>query len=218
MVILFAGFFGLTNLTSTFAQGTDHLVLSPSTATITAGDSQAYTAEGYDTYNNDLGDVTAETTLSIHGGGSCNNTAHTCTSSIAGDHTVTSTDGIANGTATLTVTADQTITFNSVAPINATYGGATYTPTARATSGLPVRIMVDPTSSSICSISAGLVSFIGVGTCILNADQEGNEFYGPASQVQQSFEVNAAGTTPICGNGIVESGEVCDSGANNGQP
>jgi len=60
----------------------NHLVLSPASATITAGDSQSYTVEGFDASDNSLGDVTAATTLSIGGGGSCNNTAHTCTSTV----------------------------------------------------------------------------------------------------------------------------------------
>ena len=49
----------------------DHLVLSPSSSTITAGESQAYTAEGFDASNNSLGDVTSATTFTISGTGSC---------------------------------------------------------------------------------------------------------------------------------------------------
>ena len=40
-------------------------MISPASATITAGGSQAYTAEGFDASNNSLGDVTASTTFSI---------------------------------------------------------------------------------------------------------------------------------------------------------
>jgi len=80
----------------------DHLVLSPSEATIAAGGSRAYTATGFDAYGNTLGDVTSATTFSITGTGSCTGTS--CTSTQAGDQTVTGADGSAVGTATLHVT------------------------------------------------------------------------------------------------------------------
>ena len=98
-----------------------------------------------------------------------------------------------------TLTA-QTISFTSAAPAAAVYAGATYTPTATATSGLPVTITVDAASSTVCSITAGVVSFIGVGTCTLNANQAGNGTYSPAPQVQQSFAVGQAtsSVTVIC--------------------
>ena len=85
------------------AGGVDHIVISPASATIAAGDSQAYTAEGFDAANNSLGDVTASTTLSIAPDGSC--TAATCTATVAGAHTVTGSNGEATSTASLTVTA-----------------------------------------------------------------------------------------------------------------
>ncbi len=83
----------------------------------------------------------------------------------------------------------QTITFTSAVPVNAIVGWLTYTPSASATSGLPVSITVDTAASTVCSISGGIVSFIGVGTCILDANQEGNLLYEAAPQVQQSFNV-----------------------------
>jgi uncharacterized repeat protein (TIGR01451 family) len=50
----------------------DHIVLSPATATILAWQSQAYTVEAFDVYNNSRGNVTAQATFSIvetgHGG------------------------------------------------------------------------------------------------------------------------------------------------------
>ena len=56
---------------SVTAGALDHLVLSPASATIAAGGSQAYTAEGRDQYDNSLGDVTSSTTFSIGPNGSC---------------------------------------------------------------------------------------------------------------------------------------------------
>jgi hypothetical protein len=92
-----------SNLTVTPA-GLDHLALSPAIATIAAGGSQVYSAEGFDAYNNDLGDMTAQATLSIGPGGSCDNTAHSCSATQPGTYSLTATDGPASGTATLTVT------------------------------------------------------------------------------------------------------------------
>src|SRR5439155_764731 len=80
----------------------DHLVLAPPTATIAAGGSQAYTAEGFDAFNNDLGDHTSTTVFTV-ATGTC--TGASCTSSVAGAHTVTGTDSTKTGTATLTVNA-----------------------------------------------------------------------------------------------------------------
>lgn len=85
----------------------------------------------------------------------------------------------------------QIINFTSVAPGNAVIDGQTYTPTASASSGLPVVITVDPSSSTVCSIDgSGIVSFQGAGTCVINADQAGDADYKPAPRVQQSFTVN----------------------------
>jgi outer membrane protein assembly factor BamB len=81
----------------------DHLVLSPASASIAAGGSQAYTAEGFDAFNNDLGDVTGATTIHIDASQPC--VSHVCTSSVVGSHTVTGVDGSATGVATLNVTA-----------------------------------------------------------------------------------------------------------------
>ncbi len=43
------------------------LQLAPASATITVGGSQAYSAEGFDQYGNDVGDVTPATTLTVAG-------------------------------------------------------------------------------------------------------------------------------------------------------
>ncbi len=65
----------------------DHIVISPSSVSITAGESQAFTTEAFDRYNNSLGDVTGMTTFTISPDGSC--TGASCTASAAGAHTVT---------------------------------------------------------------------------------------------------------------------------------
>ena len=86
----------------------------------------------------------------------------------------------------------QSVSFTSSAPSNAVFQGATYTATASATSGLTPTITVDGSSSSVCSIASNVVSFIGVGTCTLDANQAGNSDYVAAPQSQQAFSVGPA--------------------------
>ncbi len=108
------------------------------------------------------------------------------------DITITASDsnGSANQSFTLTVNqASQTISFTSTAP-SETYGSTTsYTPTATATSTLSVTFTIDASSSSVCSISGGVVSFSSGGTCIIDANQAGNTDWAAAPQVQQVITV-----------------------------
>ena len=90
----------------------------------------------------------------------------------------------------------QSVSFTSSTP-SATVGGTTYTPAATSTSGLAVTITVDSTSSGVCSISSGVVSFLSTGTCTLDANQGGDNNYDVASQVQQSVTVSTAPVAPL---------------------
>jgi uncharacterized repeat protein (TIGR01451 family) len=84
----------------------------------------------------------------------------------------------------------QTVTFTSTPPTSATVGG-TYTPTATASSGLTVAITIDSSSTSVCSISGGVVTFNAAGNCTIDANQAGNASYSAAPQVQQTVTVSA---------------------------
>ena len=88
----------------------------------------------------------------------------------------------------------QTISYTSSAPSSATVGGDTYTPVATSTSGLALTLTIDATSTTVCSITGGVVTLIGSGTCKINANQSGNVDYNAAAQVQQSFTVSARPT------------------------
>jgi hypothetical protein len=49
----------------------------------------------------------------------------------------------------------------------------------------------------VCTINNGIVSFIGVGTCTIDANQGGDATFAPAAQEQQWFGVsNSGGTVP----------------------
>ena len=86
----------------------------------------------------------------------------------------------------------QTTRFLSAAPTDAVFGGPTYTPSASATSGLPVTLTIDPSAAPVCSMSAGTVSYSGAGTCTIDANQAGSDAFLAAPQVQQSFLVDKA--------------------------
>src|SRR5204862_2525174 len=85
----------------------DHLALSPAAATIAAGNSQAYTAQGRDRYDNPLGDLTSSTTFTIAPDGSC--AGASCTASPAGAHTATGSTSGASRSASLEVTASAVV-------------------------------------------------------------------------------------------------------------
>jgi hypothetical protein len=86
--------------------------------------------------------------------------------------------------------ASQTINFTSTAPTAAVVGGAGYAPTATGGgSGNPVTFTIDPTASGVCKISAGVVTYQHVGTCVVDADQAGDADHLAANRVQQSVAV-----------------------------
>jgi len=96
------------------------VAISPTSATVTAGGGQGYTASGSDQYGNSLGDVTASTSFSIGPNGSC--AGATCTATVAGAHTVSGSNSGKTATASLNVIAGAatklTLTAPSSAPTN----------------------------------------------------------------------------------------------------
>ncbi len=103
-----------------------------------------------------------------------------------------------------------TITVNST-PSSPTQGGATYATVSSATSGDTVT--VTSATTGVCTASAGVVTFIGNGTCTLNFNDPGDTDYRAAPQVQQSFSVavgSPAGLS-VLGNASPQNG-VPDNG------
>ncbi|WP_375502411.1 beta strand repeat-containing protein [uncultured Jatrophihabitans sp.] len=99
------------------------LTLNPATAQVAAGQSQTYAATGADQYGNPVGDVTAQTTFTIDGAGTCS--GPTCTAPDAGVHTVTGQDGTVSGTATLTATSPTPPPKPAVTAVSPTSGPTT---------------------------------------------------------------------------------------------
>ena len=104
-------------------------------------------------------------------------------------------DYTAAATRTQSVTVSkvkQSITFTSKPPASPAFGD-TYTATATSTSGLPVTFSVAPsTTNSACSVSGSTVTFLHAGTCVIAADQAGNDDYTAAPRVTQSVIVHKA--------------------------
>ena len=100
------------------AGGLTSIVVSPADATIAAGDSQTYTAEGFDAYGNSKGDRTSTVTFTITPNGSCS--ANVCTASVTGDHVVRGAIGGASSTATLHVILSGALASITISPSSAT--------------------------------------------------------------------------------------------------
>ena len=118
----------------------------------------------------------------------------------------------------------QSINLTSTAPAGATVGGPTYTVAATASSGLPVTFSTSPGSASACTLTNGVVSFVGPGTCRIYADQAGDDSYLPAAQVQQSLTVALAtqtitfASTPPAHAGVGDPAYVVAASASSGLP
>jgi hypothetical protein len=106
-----------------------HITISPASATIVAGGSQSYTAEGFDTNNTSMGDMTGATTFLISPNGNC--TGNTCRATVGGAHTVTASNSGKTATATLQVNPG-TLNSITISPASATItagGNQVYTAT-----------------------------------------------------------------------------------------
>jgi hypothetical protein len=90
---------------------------------------------------------------------------------------------------------NQTIAFSSAVPANATVGGATYTASATAPGGTVTFSSGSPTICTSSGTNGAVFTFVGAGTCIVNADQAGNGTYNAAPQSQQTFTVGKGSQT-----------------------
>ncbi len=90
---------------------------------------------------------------------------------------------------TITVAkATQSVAFTSTVPTTPVAGG-TYTLTATSTASLSVSFSVVAGSPAVCTLSAGVVSFVASGRCEVAADQAGNGSYEAATRVTQVISV-----------------------------
>jgi hypothetical protein len=123
------------------------------------------------------------------------------TASFAGNASYTS----GSGTASLTIVpASQTLNFTSTPPASPMVGGPAYVVTATGGgSGNPVTFS---SQSASCTVSGSTVSFTGVGSCVVAANQQGSNNYNQAAQVTQSMAVAAGGSTTATTTSLISSG------------
>jgi hypothetical protein len=86
----------------------------------------------------------------------------------------------------------QAIEFSSTPPSPASVGGPDYVVAATASSSLAVSFSSG--TPSVCLVTGAVVSFVGAGTCTIDANQPGDAQYSAAPEAQQSVMVLAAGT------------------------
>jgi hypothetical protein len=142
-------------------------------ATASSGLTVTFTASGSCT-------VTG-TTVHLTGGGQCAITAHQ-----AGNATWFAAPDVVRSFAIAKAT--QTVAFTSTNPSYTLKSAPTYTPAAKATSGLAAAITLDATSTG-CSLSNGAVTFTGAGVCVIDANQVGDDDWKAAAPTQQSITV-----------------------------
>lgn len=88
--------------------------------------------------------------------------------------------------------AAQAISFTSTAPTGALYGDTYEVAATGGASGNPVVLLIDAGSSTVCTLDAGTVEFIAPGTCVVTANQAGDDTYLAAPQATQSITVGKA--------------------------
>ena len=91
----------------------------------------------------------------------------------------------ASATYSLTVLSGQTITFGALA--DKIISDTPPTLSATTTSGLTVAFT--SATTGVCTVSGTSITFIGPGTCIINANQAGDATRAAAPQVQRSFAI-----------------------------
>lgn len=83
--------------------------------------------------------------------------------------------------------AGQTVSITS-SPTNTFYGGSSTITAVGGPSGNAVTF--SSLTLPVCTVTGSAVTFVGAGSCTIAADQSGNAFYSPASQVTQTVQVN----------------------------
>jgi hypothetical protein len=167
---------------------------APTTGTVGAPYSYAFAASGYPnpTFTVSSGTLPAGLTLTSAGV-----LSGTPTSSGISTFTVTASNGVApdaiSNTQTITVgQAAQAITFTTSAPSAAVLGETYAVAATGGGSANNVTFSIDPASTLTCSISGSTVTFDHAGTCVVDANQDGNADYLTAPQEQQTIAVGIA--------------------------
>jgi protein-tyrosine-phosphatase len=207
---------GLQNGITVTAAGLDHIVISPASPSIVAGNSQVFTAEAFDQYGNSLGGVTSSVTFTAPGATVTGNSVY---ATAVSSYTVTATYNGKSDSTTLMVNAGALDHFVVGAPTSATAGSAfTLTVTAKDAYGNTV---TSYTGTPSLTVSAGSISpatmnaFVnGVGSTSVTVTVAGSGVTiratdGSYTGTSNSFTVNPTITASAGANGAISpSGSV----------
>ena len=178
-----------TNPVTTILNGTTCTATPPAAVTFALDAASTVTAAAETTGNCGatlVGGAAFATTVSVTPAAPGINAASlTATDSASNATEFTATGSAAAGTAT------QTITFTNPGP---QANGTSIALSATADSGLPVSF--DSQTTDVCTVTGTQASFIAVGTCTIEATQLGDNTYGAATPVVQSFTINGPAATP----------------------
>lgn len=171
--------------------------LAPESQTLSSGPlPSAYVSDTYDlavTSSSDLPVTYALDAATTNG--SCSLEGSTLTFLAVGTCVVDADQsGDASYTAapTLPITLDVTPHPQTVTPpsISTAYYGETLTLSATSDSGLPVAYALgEGTGEGVCVLDGATVSFTGLGTCVIEFTQAGNDVYAPADPVDLTITV-----------------------------
>jgi len=170
---------------------------APTIGTATAGDASATvtfsapasaggsTITGYTVTANPGGATGTGSGSPVTVNGLTNGVSYTFT--VTATNAASLTGGASGVSNSVTPKGSQTITF-------ANPGAQSFntSPTLTATSTSNLTVTFTSSTTGVCTItSGGTLTFVSAGTCTINADQVGNFSYLAATQVSQSFTVNA---------------------------
>ncbi len=144
-----------------------HIVISPDTGTVSAGNAQAYTAEAFDQYDNSLGDVTGETTFQIDAAAAGSWAGGTYTSQKAGNWTVTGAYGELSDTVSLVVNPGAIHHYDVISSSYSQVAGVAFTVTVTAYDAFD-NVVNDSTTTVIMSSDSENVSFDANGDGIFD--------------------------------------------------
>ncbi|MGI1969456.1 putative Ig domain-containing protein, partial [Shewanella baltica] len=171
---------------------------APTVGTATAGNTQATVTFTAPTSTGGAPILAGGYTVTANSGGATGTgssspiTVTGLTNGVAYTFTVTATNSTGTGAASaasnsVTPASPQTITFADPGAQN--FGTS---PTLTATSDSGLTPTFTSLTTGVCTISSGgLLNFVSVGTCTINADQAGDSSYLAATTVSRSFSISA---------------------------
>ncbi len=113
------------------------------------------------------------------------------------DDTNTGGNALRAGTLTCTPRVAQSVAITSTRPNPAVVGQTYAVTTTGGASGSSVALSVSPASATVCSLTGATVTFADPGTCVVQADQAGNDDFAPGTASQTVTVIKASTETQV---------------------